>query len=1000
MTSAFRDDDDFGVGHPTLSLAYHAWIGGVADIEQIEALLLASAMADGDDTTTASSRAAIATAVDQARKLGGTNEGLYRQLRDCADDADDERNRLAGDIANNADQIRRAAEVARKAAEIAFMPVAEPDPIVEGPLPTTKDWASVVQQVRADTLAWVAAHPDPERAMLILRPSPSAGKTESMIQTAVDTITVRKRVTFAARTKEVLEGELKDRITRKRPMLRLHVVTGRDKGNCPNITNVETVQAHGYSPGRTVCLTCDWHPRNAFPVGMQPCEYFGVRIRAQNDTKMARRGIHEYPLILTTHAALATAADSSGGMYGNFWAADLVIIDEDPTEAFETEVYLQSQHIEFDASRNPQHMPIANLAELLRHAVALAKDDRKDATRRGYFVDVKARVKETDPVHSRQGSLYAGRDLHRLLNRALALHPQKHSDGRIKTLQNVLRDAADLMTPPGVGELLGITTTEDMNKILPHHGLAQLSDTVLTEMRYAHYRGLHLVKTVTGKEPATLVDEHAQRGERLDIDDVIDRYTSFDIPFQARLTCSGDVWTFAIHQFSDLNAFDSNVIIGDAYAQEDHYRSLFDKPKPMGGVDPVTIIDHVAHFPPGSIVWRFRTQANIGHLEDGFWSQHAEDIAEILRHLAGKKVLVYGHLSLRERFEDLMQANANFGLDQWAYEHWWGGRGKDHYRHFDAVVTISEPIMNLDGMICAVNGRAMRDVVRAGGTANVHHLLEGIRFVKVNNGIAAAWRDPRLHPRLRHEHERQNTNEQAQALHRVRGLISPKIMVQMGSGLEMTRDTIAASSTVDRPLNDRGDLVDGHPHAFLTADELLEAMLAIDEHYGVFSPLFAHAMATTVYAQFFSNISQPSIQNDGSDDARAVTGWPADGHGFSTSLSFKPWPSAGLNGAATTLIERVWTPVSGWETVTKRVRETRAFKDALNDFRSKAKTESRMTPTWKLAGQRIAQPYLLYSTRLDLLAASQAFRTMLTDRYGPTVNGTVQAPRRLPLVPF
>ena len=50
------------------------------------------------------------------------------------------------------------------------------------------------------------------------------------------------------------------------------------------------------------------------------------------------------------------------------------------------------------------------------------------------------------------------------------------------------------------------------------------------------------------------------------------------------------------------------------------------------------------------------------------------------------------------------------------------GRGKDQYRDWDAVVTISEPVINIDAVVSICNARAMRDVKRAGAAATVDML--------------------------------------------------------------------------------------------------------------------------------------------------------------------------------------------------------------------------------------------------------------------------------------
>jgi hypothetical protein len=997
VTSEFRDDD-LDVGDPTATLAYHAWVAGNDYLDRINVALSAT----GTDDVVQAARHALSSLIDidAIRALHEANNGFYDQLLALPADNDAERARVATEIAENTQTIAKRFENGAHAAAIATTPDVEPMISPEAPLPETKDWATTAARVRADTLAWLAAHPEPKRDMLILKPSPSTGKTESMIAAALATIVNQKQVVFAVRTKEMLETELTTRLddaAKKHPVLRgtsvhLRVITGRDKDNCNFIENVEMVQAHGYSPGHTVCAECPYHPKFAYAAHMEPCAYYQQRIAAHQHTRLVGKVYRYHPLILTTQASLSAVAEHGGGKYGSFWNADLALIDEDLTDAFESVTELGRAHLDFDATGNEVHQPAADFAELMRHVINLADAERKTLKRRGYFVDPRDERKGKSETHTPYGSTIAGRDLHRLLAQALAAHPQTRPDGTTKILASIISAAADLTPKPGPGELFGLNSTSDVNEHVPHHGIARLADVLATEMRHARERGLHLVQQATGKPVTDLIVEHVRRGEILDIEDAIHMYAGpdWDNCYQARLSCGADdAWHFAVHEFSNLDNLDSNIIYGDAYAQIDHIRSLLNKPAPTdGSPDPVTIIEHVAHFPTGSVLWRFPTQSNIGHLDgQGYWGEHCDDLLEVLTALAGRRVLIYGHSALRERFEAFMAKNSAFGIEEWAWEHWWGGRGKDQYKNFDAVVAISEPVMNVGGTFNIVNARAFRDVQRMPGTANVQHMLPRIRpSADKRHGIAAMMRDARTHERVRHEHERQNVNEHAQALHRVRPLMADRIMITMSSQIELTRDVIAASSTASRPLSDRGRLTEGHLSAFFTAEEMLAAMLAVEEYYGVWSPLFCHALTSVTLDRLIFGDNGPHTENlSGTERApSSINNSPQD--------RAIHWSSR--------LVDRVWEPQGYWEDRTRRLREHKAYKRASQMLNAELMKHEPIQVPWTLKDQKQRGRYGVWSRNGDAVVVRKAFMDIASDRYGATINGVVQAPRKLGRVPF
>lgn len=133
---------------------------------------------------------------------------------------------------------------------------------------------------------------------------------------------------------------------------------------------------------------------------------------------------------------------------------------------------------------------------------------------------------------------------------------------------------------------------------------------------------------------------------------------------------------------------------------------------------------------------------------------------------------------LKERVEKLFSDNNNFGVTTWAFENWGGGRDEDEYGDFDAVVTISDYVQNIGGMLHKVNARAARDTTRLVARSKIDDaLMESTRIgLDMNKAdVAHKMADPATHWRMRQEHDRQNVSELAQALHRVRGLRTPSV---------------------------------------------------------------------------------------------------------------------------------------------------------------------------------------------------------------------------------
>jgi len=839
-------DNPYGDFDPDLTRAHAHEAAIVAQERALEVRSWIALHAQGD-TSNIIARSARKSANFSAEKLDRTASLALASFEAGEAATAPEEKAVAYDAA--IEHYIAANKIYSEVAENAYLEAAaaRPDPaelpIVEPPLPTTQDWKSVSSQVNVETMRWAASVRGQTGKMLILRPSPGTGKTHSMCDLAINEQRLRQRVVFAARTKDVLCEELEPRVRKSGPFVRLHVIQGRDATSCWNFANVEAVQQHGYAPGRTVCFSCDHHPRVAFSVGANICPYYQTRIRAQNDTNSARRGMHEYPIILTTHSGFLAAVDSGGGMYGQFWPCDTLLIDEDPTESFEPEVIVNQRHAAF-TSANPVDRPAVVMAAMLRSAIDLASIERKAMRDTAW--------KSTDgvqsPIHNRLGSVYAGQALHDLLSRvATGAFGQQYN---VRSAIQVLRDVSDSHAQPAVGALFGATTAAAVSLVVPPQGLARTGEALFEEISMRANLRRYVYQQVHGRELpiATAPEVEKELSERVE---------TLDTAYRVRLEFARDEWRFVVQGFTDMRDQTANVVVGDAYAHVEHYRQVFDKPATTSDpnyVDPVTVCSLVAKFPEGSLVWRLRTQANITHLLNEGWQDHAAIIGEVVSQLEGKKVLVYGHRSLKERIEKLFDDHAGFGTDEWAFEHWWGGRGKDHYRDFDAVLLVSEPIQNIDGMLHKVNARAARETARLlAQNKKEEALVEGQKITfstgKMKASFAHTMRLPGTHWRVRQEHERQNVSELAQASHRVRGLISPKLMVILGQEIELTRDTIAAAVTTvpasqpDSSGSTKGPskVTDRMMDGCLTAAEAFAYMEQIEEHFGCWSPAFLHA---------------------------------------------------------------------------------------------------------------------------------------------------------------
>lgn len=829
--------------------------------------------------------------------------------------------------------------------------------VQEPPLPPIQDWATVAANVQADVATWAANVRGKKGQLLIAKPSPGTGKSRSMIETALHEQSQRQRVVIAVRTKQMLVEEMEPRVRKSGyGQVRLHVIQGRDEGTCWNYDNVKAVQEHGYSPGNTVCSRCEYHPDIARKLRtFSVCPYYRSRQNAQNDTASARFGMNDYPLILTTHAGYLAAVESGGGRFGKFWPCDMLMVDEDPTEAFEPEVIVRPDHLILPTPPKPEDRAAHAMAALLDGAIAQAATERRAMEASGWMAKGKPSA-----IHSRHGSSYAGLALYSLLER-VALGPVGQQRGFRSALQ-VLRDVSDSHVHPAAGALHGATTAASVSLVVPPRGLSRIGDAIFEEqsvrmrLRRLAYKKIH--------------DQEVPSLDAAQVEAEMMESEQFDPVYRVRLEYVKGEWRFVFQDFVDMLDQTANILLGDAYANVEHYRQLFDKPMSLASdpsyVDPVTVINHIAKFPDGSIVIRERARANITYLLDEGWGDHAARLADILRTHAGLRVLLYGHTVLRERVEKLFANNNNFGVAAWAYENWGGGRGKDQYGDWDAVITISDYIQNIGGMLHKVNARASRETEKLlARSLNDEALSEGTRIAldMTKADTAHKMADPGTHWRIRQEHDRQNVSELAQALHRVRGLRSPKRMTVLGDGVPFTKDTIAASVVVNLPGGPIGrpKMKSGYVDGSLTEDEAYVAICQIEEHFGCFSPAFLHAFLATEVDSFHAP------------------------NGGGTSLVHMG------------LLQRVWYPTAEWKIGYQRaLRDLKRVKAASARASREFPLSGRYVPTWEDS----THPGYTWYSRYSMKAGADAFVNIIENQYGINRSGVLVAPNKKPFVPF
>jgi hypothetical protein len=919
-------------------------------------------------------------------------------------------------------------------------------------------------KVHADITAWMSSRRGNDLgSTVVVKATPGVGKTHAMVQLAVRDHMSRGRITFAVRTKAMIaapQAEMRQRILSMSPTgkMALAVIYGRDASNCHRHETVEAVMAHGYAPGPTVCVQCEHYPGNNTFFGVSICPYYEERIAADLIAKGARRGFHrQYPFVLTTHASMIAAYRVQGGRYGTFWGADEVFIDEDPTDSMEVDTALSEEQCSFQ-SRSRDTTAAGVASRLFQHAVEIARRDRA-ICKDNQFRAPGNKQPNTHPIHSKYDSSYIGQSLRDLLEQAL--HPLAVIMN-VPSLAHVLRsvtDGAGFQVTSGA--LAQVTGSDDINALdIPPKSLSTVADAVHSEMAHTTALRRIIFKQTMGRPPNG-VDAAAIIRD-------LEAHTEVEpMSYTVRLEClpadsakgrKNDEWRFVVREFRKFANTTASVVIGDAYAQKDHYEQLFDRA--------VDLIDVVSELHPEARFLRvLDSQCNISEMRRGGIQRilallESQMKADVQR---GDRVLFYGHGELRPIVAEWIEPiAAQMGIEEWAFEHWWGGRGKDQYNGWEKTYCLSDPVLSLSGLAHTANARAFRDSIKAKDPAEKLKHAQLCAIGDDRRGAIYALRAS--HPRIALEHDRMNVAELTQAMHRSRPAHHPVQVVAYGE-MEQSPDLIAQVETVIGAASRKRSVSNSRRKAratqdvvtvdtFVTVEEALAAMRAIVAHYGVYSAWFAHALIASLRVPQTVPPVVPLIGVSGDDlsnDSEALGTVPG---GVDPVVIYDPLLDDGINrrkassvypsgvpapqpptrggarvpgvgqpaddrliGGSTepaevgavlpnprTIIERVWHPPAYWRLLIGSRAQPKAIETAHSLLRRDETLSSKVTSSWPkwsrgiLGGGRF--PMLFFDPKLlPADAALREYRRITENQYGPLLSTGLHRPNAEMQVP-
>ena len=807
-----------------------------------------------------------------------------------------------------------------------------------------QSWSAVSTQVVAETLDHVRSFRarDAKGQLLVLAPSPSTGKSHGMMKAAYEEQGAGRAVGYAVLGREQIQ-EAADRLRGSGPNVRLFVITGRDDKNCDYMEQVTVATDAGFSPGSTVCPSC---PRYPFNFMSNPCGYYKSRQDAWNDRKRRDSGgALGSAIILTTHASAILGSHIVKRRLQGFWRFDTLFIDEDPMGSMVTQHEIREDSLTFtqrDANGNFDPATLGTTA--LRLAMEAARKERAVASTRG-FVNA---LGDSDRIHSRNhGSSYAGGDLQALLS------PHARAYGHtLAGLATTVVDGASVAERPPKGEIMGMDATAVAVKY-PNRYLAPFFQALDVEMKVADE--LKLLSPGLSIEPAY----------RTHID----------------LSTDEDGETVAVARVHELKGYgnpETNIVIGDAYANVETYEWLFERFAKDGNL---TVVKHRAVWPATSKLIRCQVRAGVRDLGNeiqtrDFLDAHVRPVLEMERR---RRIVFYIHKSLKGRLREWLEKNAlDLDLGDFAIEHWGSGRGKDAYRSFDTFIGVSEYVPNVGALIHEANTIAAVTAPVGGGNVRVAHWNSyaprkgSARFINSVGGAS---------PFYQAAFQRKATDELAQAVHRIRPAIPAeggrqKHAYVFGCKVPWSDELVAATTgivvadngkaEVDLEVEPGDDLRKGgrfeitETLGLLSAREIAGAIATVYGTLGVWSHAFAHVLLaapgwSAIEDSIRAYTDAQDRESQGMDDGRVAESLEKSPL-RAIPLLYKEErlrPSA-RNSATEALVARVFSPPSGWRETVRRLSTARLYKAGFEEFLKSPgdKPQGTLRLPWMPSGSR------------------------------------------------
>lgn len=793
-------------------------------------------------------------------------------------------------------------------------PEADPNEGVE-----TGDWIDISRNVVAWTRNTLQLLRDAKATghMVVLAPSPGTGKSRGMMEAATYEQNARRRVGYAVLSRAQIP-EAAERLRSSGSTVRLIVIEGRHNGNCMYMDQVNVATSAGFSPGSTVCPSCPMYP--GFSGGRRNvCGYYKARIDASRDRFFAAMGMRVPAIILTTHASAVQGSHITTRRYQGFWAFDTLFLDEDPTGSIVQQYEITEEMLTFsarDANGNPTGPTWGTM--VLREAMKKAMEERKAAEERGFVLHG-----SPDRVHTRgHGSTYAGSDLHALLEPIARAH--RH------TLKGLASAVVDGMSDrPEKGEIMNLDAAGVAARF-PSRYLAPLFaalDVEITTIAEARAAGVDL-------EPAYRV--------HLDL-----------VP-----TEDGHRAAFRVHDFRKYANGQTNLVIGDAYADIDHYEGLFGRYRRDGKVQ---IIKHRATWPTTSTLIRIVTRAGSKHLNNHTQLlEHLEkNVRPILEMERGRRIVFYCHLAMKGDFAAWVEGvREELEILEYAIEHWGSGRGKDTYKDFDTFVAVTEFVPNIGALMHEAN-----TVAALASTSNTR-VAHWSAYAPREGASRFAQSLMNASPFLQAAFRRKATDELAQAVHRIRPAIPSETGRQkrayvMGHLVPWTDELIAATAAT-AVVDSGNDDVDLETEALdrgarfavtetlslITEREVAGAIVEVFRNLQCWSHSFAHCLISVPdwatiddlvrYRQVCKQTrSRPILRITFSEGV-------AGSSGSSEDVPMSP------------LTERVLSPPNAWQSIAGRIRDYRVYRAALARVVSQLPfTSPRLIrPDWVARGSR------------------------------------------------